>query len=638
MDVTRFVRLSRVIWMVPILVLFLCYASAAAAPTGLFERYGDGGRDFEEVEIGSMLVYFHQRTIGQATVEKDYIVYQLDKHTRELLARKSHWRDDLPAVVPRSLISRVQAEALVEGDIQFSSLYIISPESDVFPLVPTPGNPCWVVRGIGEHGECAVTVIDAVAGVILGNGVPPPYTAFSLTGPQDWYPCSSSWRSWSLNAKSWFNTMGYSTEEVEWPTEATVQSHIQSNETAMFYELAHGDSTCFAGGCVDGDNAEYTCAYEIEAWMIGYEKMPFAFIGSCHGMCSTGNGTFAYEFRKGSVENTTVVGYCGMSDPQCSVCWSYSLDWQASLFNYMNLGYAVKDAFDQANANYPICAGAYNCMRFAGDEDFAIVPLVWRSADCNENNVMDECDIDCGEPGGPCDVEGCGESEDCDGNGVPDECQPDCNGNGIADPCDIAAGTSVDCQPDDIPDECQVPPLGPAGNDCNDNCVPDECDIDGNTSVDCQPDGTPDECQVPPLGPAENDCNSNCIPDECEISAGSGSDCNTNGIMDECDIDVGTSDDCNTNGNPDECDVERCYNLWDGFSDFANNTPMHGFDGVPYPDGGDGSTWINPNGNAKIDRRGCESGSLADRAVQVSVPGSTGTPDDWYVISEYLQP
>ncbi|MCK4660606.1 MAG: RHS repeat protein, partial [Phycisphaerae bacterium] len=200
-------------------------------------------------------------------------------------------------------------------------------------------------------------------------------------------------------------------------------------------------------------------------------------------------------------------------------------------------------------------------------------------------------------------------TNDCNDNGIPDDCEPDCNGNGVADECDITAGTSHDCQPNGIPDECEP--------DCNANGIADECDITAGTS---------------------DDCNADTVPDECEISAGTGSDCNTNSVLDECDIDIGTSDDCNANGNPDECDVERCYNLWDGFSEFASNTPMHGFDGVPYPDGGDGSIWINPNGNAKIDRRGCESGSLADRAVQVSVPGGTGTPDDWYVISEYLQP
>ncbi len=77
--------------------------------------------------------------------------------------------------------------------------------------------------------------------------------------------------------------------------------------------------------------------------------------------------------------------------------------------------------------------------------------------DCNGNDIVDACDIDCGIPGGPCDVPGCGMSIDCDSNGIPDDCQlvgNDCNADGIPD------------------DACQL-----AGNDCNTNGTPDECDL-----------------------------------------------------------------------------------------------------------------------------------------------------------------
>lgn len=45
--------------------------------------------------------------------------------------------------------------------------------------------------------------------------------------------------------------------------------------------------------------------------------------------------------------------------------------------------------------------------------------------DCNQNGVPDACDIDCGAPGGTCDIAGCGLSSDCNSNGVPDECDLD---------------------------------------------------------------------------------------------------------------------------------------------------------------------------------------------------------------------
>jgi hypothetical protein len=171
--------------------------------------------------------------------------------------------------------------------------------------------------------------------------------------------------------------MGYVTEAVVWPTEAQVRSHIQSHYTVLFYELAHGGSTSFSNACDDS-----TRASEIETWIADYHKMPFAFIGSCGGMCSTDDGTLSYEFRKGSNEFTATVGYCGMSDSPCvDDCWyaGHTISWQSALFGYINEGRSVKAAFDLANADYPGC-GANECMRFAGDDRFTLVPVVDREA------------------------------------------------------------------------------------------------------------------------------------------------------------------------------------------------------------------------------------------------------------------
>ena len=224
-------------------------------------------------------------------------------------------------------------------------------------------------------------------------------------------------------------------------------------------------------------------------------------------------------------------------------------------------------------------------------------PLGVCEPDCNENAIPDRCDIDCGEPGGPCDVPGCGLSEDCSGNGVPDECEPDCNTNDVADSCDILSGTSADCGGNGIPDECepdcndnQEPDdcdiFYGTSDDCNCNRVPDECDLDPGTSIDCNTNGIPDECEddcnangiadecdVDPLDPDGNgevseDCTGDGIPDECdwdcdadgvadscEILTGTALDCNFNGLADECDLYNRFSDDCNENQIPDECDV-----------------------------------------------------------------------------------
>ncbi len=76
----------------------------------------------------------------------------------------------------------------------------------------------------------------------------------------------------------------------------------------------------------------------------------------------------------------------------------------------------------------------------------------------------------------------------------------DCNANGIADSCDIAAGTSSDININGIPDECEP---------------------------DCNADGVPDT--------AEPDWNANGTPDPCDIASGTSRDCNHNGIPDESD-------------------------------------------------------------------------------------------------------
>jgi hypothetical protein len=77
--------------------------------------------------------------------------------------------------------------------------------------------------------------------------------------------------------------------------------------------------------------------------------------------------------------------------------------------------------------------------------------IVLNAADCNNNQIPDECDLDCGEPGGECDVPGCGGSPDCNGNDLPDECDvapggesSDTNGNGIPDECEVEAPLVVD--------------------------------------------------------------------------------------------------------------------------------------------------------------------------------------------------
>jgi hypothetical protein len=377
--------------MIAVSVVTVGIAIFAAAPDDdLLAVYETGDKEFKKVEIGDMIVYFHQRTIDGAIVEKDFIVYQFDEDTKQLLNKKLHWRTDLPEhVTPK--ITKEEAESMVRGEVQFTRLYIISPESDVLPLKPTSHNPCWVVRSV-DNDKPIVTIIDAVDGKVLGLGVPPPYTSFSLSGPWYLYPdCWGAWTAFYQNAEYWFNRMGYFTEAIMWPEEAKVISHVQSCSTAMLYEIAHGTYTYFVNSCTDITYASY-----IHNWIADYTKMPFTFLGSCDGMCNVSKLTLSYEFRKGSMENTVTVGYCHMAEPECDHAWVYALDWQDAMFNYMTHEHTVKEAFDHALADYPMCV---DCMRFVGDENFSVVPVVRRCdpgfipGDANGDGAVDPADV-----------------------------------------------------------------------------------------------------------------------------------------------------------------------------------------------------------------------------------------------------
>jgi hypothetical protein len=88
------------------------------------------------------------------------------------MERTKKWRDDLPEEVAPA-ITKEQAQSIVKGEVTSNQLYIISPQSNIFPIKPTPENPCWIVRST-DNGKQIVTVIDSMTGKKLGDGIPPP--------------------------------------------------------------------------------------------------------------------------------------------------------------------------------------------------------------------------------------------------------------------------------------------------------------------------------------------------------------------------------------------------------------------------------------------------------------------------------
>jgi len=342
----------------------------------LLQMVETSSREFTRLrnDLIKVVSYFHQRKIDEAIVEKNYVRYMFNSETEELIEETRKWRDDLPEHLP-PIISPEEAESMAEGDIQCVKLYYISPSSEIFHFDPVPKNPCWIITSIiGD--SMTITVIDAITGKKVGNGVPPPYEGLSIHGPDREDPpkhhCDNSnplWYDHAKNAHDWFETMGYDTIRIGSATQSEVQSHIQSDTTAMFYELDHGGSTIFQNRCED-----YITASAIESWISSYASMPFAFIGSCGGLSSTTDGTFAYEFRKGLNYDTVVVGYDDMSGSACALdCWGNAIAWQTELFSRMNNGYTVGQAYAYANAAYPDCTNdGHNCMRIVGDTNLKV--------------------------------------------------------------------------------------------------------------------------------------------------------------------------------------------------------------------------------------------------------------------------
>ena len=145
-----------------------------ASEDELLGKYEKSDRLFKRIERHGRIIYRHQRMIDDAIVEKDRRVYIFDRSTKELIEKDIHWRDNLPEHLPQ-IITREEAEFMVEGKIMYTDLWFIDPDSWMFPIKPTPRNPCWAVRIADDKGyNTDVIVIDAVEGKVLGHGVPWP--------------------------------------------------------------------------------------------------------------------------------------------------------------------------------------------------------------------------------------------------------------------------------------------------------------------------------------------------------------------------------------------------------------------------------------------------------------------------------
>ena len=305
--------------------------------------------------IGDRNVKYWLHVIDDTQVKNDYILLHQDPKTNTIIKYEKIWRE------VEKPISNPKDETFKPNDY-FWKMKVIFLEKrdcrDFYTFIPPQEYPfvCWEVR----HTD-GTTIMYNLEGEQIGYGIQAPYKGFSLSGfHEPSYP--DPWLNWRLNADSWFSKWCESTVSITHPTPTIITSYISDPEYGLFYELAHGGSSYF--------QADYTGSYyyasDVTAALIERDPMRFAFIGSCGGMDQTGPGHWSYEFRKGEILETVVVGYTGMA-----TCpgWSVSIPWQDDMFYAMDAGYKIKDAFDIASANYPTIAP---CVVFTGDPELLI--------------------------------------------------------------------------------------------------------------------------------------------------------------------------------------------------------------------------------------------------------------------------
>lgn len=313
---------------------------------------------FTDKIIGDIQVNYWIHKINNIEIKNDYILYQTNIYTNEIIKFEKHWRDI------QLIQNNISSLELDNTDISWKKLVIFPEEHDLTNFYSTYNKQdypllCWEVRY--KNG---LTNLLNINGEIIGEGVPAPseYKGFSLSGFCE-VSSPDCWFAWRYNADTWYQKWCISTSSISLPSPDTISSYVSDPEYYLFYELAHGTSTYFQANNV----GIYYFASDVHQDMLDREKNVFSFIGSCEGMTNTGEGTFSYEFRKGTLNDTVTIGYSGMG-----TCpgWSVSLQWQNFMFYAMDSNYTVKEAFNLACAEYPTIA---DCVVFIGDPDLKII-------------------------------------------------------------------------------------------------------------------------------------------------------------------------------------------------------------------------------------------------------------------------
>lgn len=306
--------------------------------------------------IGDVYVKYWEHKINGVIVKNDYIFLHQGLENKEVLKYEKKWTDitlhkdpELPEI---NFEEYFWMQTVVFPDKEDLTYFYSFNEDQMYPVI------CYEVRHIDGR-----TILYDILGNRIGNGIPTPIDGFSLSGYNDatW---PDPWIEFRENADLWFSQWCDTTTSLSLPTPSTTSSYVSNPDVMYFYELAHGDEFSFQA---DSIGSSYTAAI-VQNDMAARQPIEFAFFGSCHGMTTTGPGTFSYEFRKGQMSNTVTVGYDYME-----ICpgWQYGYPWQDSMFENMSKGETIKNAFDMATAQYPTIASG---VVFLGDQNL-IVPF-----------------------------------------------------------------------------------------------------------------------------------------------------------------------------------------------------------------------------------------------------------------------
>jgi hypothetical protein len=306
--------------------------------------------------IGDVHVKYWEHKINGIIVKNDYVLLHLSVGDEKILKYEKTWADlslqncpDAPELNDEEYFWK---KAVVFPEARDLTYFYSVDKNQGYPVV------CWEVRYIDGK-----TILYDSNGNTIGSGIPAPYDGFSLSGYNDasW---PDPWIDYRKNADFWFSQWCDTTTSLSMPSPSTISSYISNANVMYFYELAHGDEFNFQA---DSIGSSYT-ATMAQNNMAARLPMEFTFLGNCHGMTTTGSGTFSYAFRKGQMSDTVTVGFTYM---ETCPGWQYEYYWQDSMFENMSKGVTIKNAFDMATAQYPTIAPA---VVFLGDQNL-IVPL-----------------------------------------------------------------------------------------------------------------------------------------------------------------------------------------------------------------------------------------------------------------------